>query len=354
MYSNKFGILKRHKLTAGATLSYDGYAERVARAAISDSLFRTTTHQAVPGVFGEYCYIIEPKLVVMAGLRFDYDLLYSKLLWTPRLHLKWQPTDNFSLRLSAGKGYRTAYVLAENLSLLASSRSYTIAESLLPEEALNAGISLVQRFNMPGGKGSVSVDYFYTAFMNQVIVDLDRDVHAIDVYNLNGAFNGTGNRSRSHSVQTELTLKPVNRLELLLAYRYNDVRYMSDGVMREKVLTSPHKGLFNIHYSTRYDRWSFNLTLQVNGPQRLPDTRNSPEMYRRAGYSKTYCIMNAQVTKKFRRWELYVGGENLLNYKQKDPIISSNNPFGEYFDATVIYAPITGIMGYAGVRFILK
>lgn len=354
LYSNKFGALKRHKLTAGASLSYDGYSERVARVATSDSLFHTASHQAVPGIFGEYCYIIEPKLVVMAGLRFDYDLLYHKLLWTPRLHLKWQATDNFSLRLSAGKGYRTAYVLAENVSLLASSRSYNMTESLHPEEAFNTGISLVQRFNMPGGKGSVSVDYFYTAFMNQVIVDLDRDVHAINVYNLNGNFNGTGNRSRSHSVQMELTLKPVSRLELLFAYRYNDVRYMSGGVMREKALTSPHKGLFNIHYSTRYDRWSFNLTLQVNGPQRLPDTQNSPEMYRRAEYSKTYCIMNAQITKKFRRWEIYVGGENLLNYKQKDPIISSDNPFGEYFDATVIYAPITGIMGYAGVRFILK
>ncbi len=354
LYSNKYGALKRHKLTAGASLSYDGYAERVARAATSDSLYTSISHQTVPGLFGEYCYIIEPKLVVMAGLRFDYDLLYRKLLWTPRLHLKWQATDNFSLRLSAGKGYRTAYVLAENLSLLASGRSYNMTESLQPEEALNAGISLVQRFNMPGGKGSVSVDYFYTAFMNQVIVDLDRDVHAINVYNLNGSVNGKGNRSRSHSVQMELTLKPVNRLELLLAYRYNDVRYTSGGVMREKVLTSPHKGLFNIHYSTRYDRWSFNVTLQVNGPQRLPDTKNSPDIYRRAAYSKTYCIMNAQITKKFRRWEIYIGGENLLNYKQKDPIISSDNPFGEYFDATVIYAPITGIMGYAGVRFILK
>ncbi len=354
LYSNKYGALKRHKLTAGTGLSYDGYAERVTRVANSDSLFRTMTHQTVPGLFGEYCYIIEPKLVVMAGLRFDYDLLYRKLLWTPRLHLKWQATDNFSLRLSAGKGYRTAYVLAENLSLLASSRSCNMTEDLQPEEAVNAGISLVQRFNMPGGKGSLSADYFYTAFMNQVIVDLDRDVHAINVYNLNGVFNGTGNRSRSHSVQMELTLKPLPRLELLFAYRYNDVRYMSGGVMREKVLTSPHKGIFNIHYSTRYDRWSFNLTLHVNGPQRLPDTKNSPEMYCRAEYSKTYCIMNAQISKKFRRWELYIGGENLLNYKQKDPIISSDNPFGEFFDATVIYAPITGIMGYAGVRFILK
>ena len=116
---------------------------------------------------------------------------------------------------------------------------------------------------------------------------------------------------------------------------------------------SPHKALVNLNYSTRYDKWKFNLTLQVNGPQRLPDMSGNtastlPE------YSPTYCILNGQITKKFRKWEIYAGAENMLNYKQKNPIVDAENPFGENFDTTVIYAPITGIMGYLGIRVVLK
>lgn len=356
LYSNKFGEKKRHKLTAGGSLQYDYFLESFTKYAIVAPGFEYSlpTHEAVPGIFAEYCYIIDPKLVVMAGIRLDYNSLYNQLFWTPRVHFKWQIAENSSIRASAGKGYRSSHILAENIGLLTSNRTYREQEPLKAEEAYNAGISFVQNFNLPGGKSSISFDYFYTHFVNQSIVDLDQDIHAINVYNLNGTLNGYGNVSRSHSAQVELILKPFTRFELTLAYRYNDVRYMSRGIQREKVLASPHKGLVNVNYSTRYDKWKFNVTLQVNGPQRLPDTHLNPAEYQRPEYSKTYCILNAQITKKFRRWELYLGGENLLNYKQKDPIISADNPFGDYFDATMIYAPITGIMAYLGVRYMLK
>lgn len=354
LYSNKYGAAKHHKLTAGGSLQYDHFYESLSYYTAPELTTTVPTKELVPGVFAEYCYIIDPKLVVMVGTRFDYDTRYKQLFWTPRVHLKWQVAKNTFLRASAGKGYRSSYVLAENISLLTSNRHYQELECLKAEEAYNAGISLVQSFDMRGGKSSLSIDYFYTHFMNQTVVDLDRDVHAIYVYNLNGMVNGSGNVSRSHSAQVELILKPFERFEITLAYRYNDVRYMTNGIMCEKVLMSPHKGLLNLNYSTRYDRWKFNVTLQVNGPQRLPDTQTNPVLYQRPDYSKTFCILNAQITKKFRRWEIYAGAENMLNYKQKDPIVASDNPFGEFFDATMVYAPITGAMGYLGVRFMLK
>lgn len=357
LYSNKFGKQKRHKLTAGGSVQYDYYTCLFGGWAMNGTERYTSgkIHEAVPGIYGEYSYIIDKKLVVMTGMRLDYNFYYQQLFWTPRFHIKWQATESLAIRASAGKGYRSAYPEVENLSLLTSNRSFDLypGESKRPEEAYNAGVSLVQTFRMPGGTASVSVDYFYTHFVNQTLIDLDRDVHRVYVYNLNGTFNGKGNRSRSHSVQAEVSLWPVARFEILLAYRYNDVRYQSQGQWREKPLMSPHKALVNLNYSTRYDKWKFNLTLQVNGPQRLPDMSGNaastlPE------YAPTYCILNGQITKKFRKWEIYAGAENMLNYKQKNPIVDAANPFGKNFDATVVYAPITGIMGYVGVRVVLK
>jgi outer membrane receptor for ferrienterochelin and colicin len=365
LYSNKFGASERHKLTAGASLQYDCLNELYEDGLALYYYYRPHHHDLIPGVFAEYAYILDPKLVVTAGMRLDYNrvrdrhesLIWihdSQLFWTPRVHLKWQATKDLSLRASAGKGYRNAHFFAENQSLLLSSRKIYFDGNERPEEGWNAGASLVWQFNMPGGKATLAVDYFYTYFVQQMIVDLDQDVHAVHYYALNGEYNGYHNRSRSHSAQVELTLKPLQRFEILLAYRYNDVRYMRNGMMRQKDMMSPHKALVNLNYSTPYDKWKFNLNFQIYGPMPLPNTQSNPEPYRRPEVSKPYCLFNAQITKKFRKWEIYAGGENLLNVKQKDPIVQAENPFGEYFDATMVYKPVTGIMGYVGVRVILK
>lgn len=365
MYSNKFGASERHKLTAGASLQFDCLNELYEDRADLYYFDRSHHHDLIPGVFAEYAYIIDPKLVVMTGMRLDYNMVRdrqyssiwtnnSQLFWTPRVHVKWQATKDLSLRASAGKGYRNAHFFAENQSLMISSRNLHFDSSTEAEEAWNAGVSAVWQFNMPGGKASLAVDYFYTYFLQQMIVDLDEDVHGVHYYALNSNYNGYHNRSRSHSAQIELTLKPLQRFEILLAYRYNDVRYMRKGVMRQKDMMSPHKALINLNYSTPYDKWKFNINCQIYGPMPLPNTQSNPEPYRRPEVSKPYCLLNAQITKKFRKWEIYAGGENLLNVKQKDPIVQAENPFGEYFDATMVYMPITGIMGYLGVRVILK
>jgi len=367
IYSGKFGTLKNHKICAGASFQIDYLVE--------ESIIFLNPHidyidiqypyrkrtESVPGVFAEYAYTIEDKFIIMPGIRLDYNFFYKQLFWTPRLHLKWQPIHETSIRISAGKGYRSSNPVIENLSLLVSNRQFVfneLIEPLIAEEAWNAGISFVQNFNMPGGKSTFSVDYYYTHFINQTIIDLDNNLHEVLIYNLNGKINGKKNLSYSHSVQAEFTLLPFTRFEIILAYRFNDVRLTTAGKLQQKALMSPHKALLNLNYSLPYDKWKFNLTFQFNSPTRVPDMSGNPEEYRpvvnKKGKSPAWVMINAQVTKKFRLWEIYFGGENLLNYKQKNPIISADNPLGECFDASIIYMPITGIMGYVGVRVMLK
>jgi len=274
------------------------------------------------------------------------------LFWTPRVHLKWLPAPNSSIRISAGKGYRTANVLAENLSLMISNRTFNFSDNLKPEEAYNAGISFVQSFDMKGGKSNFSIDYFYTYFMNQVLIDFDQNPQKVFVYNLND--EGISGKSYSHSIQAEMTFYPLKRFEIIVAYRFNNVWQTTAGDLQQKALVSPHKALLNLNYATKFDKWKFNLTLQYNSSMRLPNTSINPPEYQLPDQSPDFFILNAQITKKFRTWEIYAGGENLLNYKQKNPILSADNPFGEHFDASIIYAPITGAMGYLGIRWTLN
>jgi len=62
-----------------------------------------------------------------------------------------------------------------------------------------------------------------------------------------------------------------------------------------------------------------------------------------------------QCTRIFgKQFEVYVGGENLTNYRQPKAILGANDPFGVVFDASIVYAPVFGSMYYAGLRYKLN
>ena len=46
--------------------------------------------------------------------------------------------------------------------------------------------------------------------------------------------------------------------------------------------------------------------------------------------------------------------ENITGYKQKDPIISADDPYGPYFDASNVWGPVHESIYYTGIRFILN
>jgi outer membrane cobalamin receptor len=180
-----------------------------------------------------------------------------------------------------------------------------------------------------------------------VIVDIDRDIRRVYFYNLKG-------RSYSHSAQAELTFYPIKSLEITAAYRYNNVKETINGKLQDKPLASQHKAILNVSYATKFEKWKFNITAQLYGSQRLPDTYLNPEIYQLSKFSPTFMTFNAQITKKWKYIEVYLGVENFTNYKQHNPIIAAENPFGEYFDASMIWGPISGAMGYAGLRVTIK
>jgi hypothetical protein len=146
----------------------------------------------------------------------------------------------------------------------------------------------------------------------------------------------------------------VERLDLTLAFRFNDVQQTTNSTLQLEALVNRYKGLISLSYATNLNKWQFDFTTQLNGDSRIPTTAENPITYQRPTSSPVYTILNAQVTKRFKRFEVYAGGENLSNYKQKDPIIASDDPFGPYFDSSLIWGPVDGIKIYAGFRYILK
>jgi len=327
-----------HTFTTGFSFEMNNYIEN-----LNDSAF--SRYERVPGVFFQYTYKLDEKLSIIAGIRGDYHNIFG-VFATPRFHFRYAITEHTILRASAGLGYRTANVIAENNTMLATSRQLFIIQDPKQEQALNAGVNITQYVDILGRELRLSAEVYHTSFMNQVILDFDRDAQAIYVYNLDG-------KSYSNSYQVEASYELFERFDMTLAFRYNDVKMTTNDILQDKALLNRYKGLINLSYTTNLKKWQFDFTTQFNGTSRIPGTETNPPEYQRSTSSPAYTIINAQVTKYFRKWNIYLGGENLTNYKQKDPIIAADQPFGKYFDSSMIWGPVSGMNIYLGLRFTL-
>jgi len=281
-------------------------------------------------------------MTFIAGIRTDFHNIYGTLV-TPRVHLRYVINPVLTLRASAGKGYRSGNILAENSFLLASSREMIIEDDPDIEEAWNTGISLSANIPMAGKTLRLSGEVYRTNFINQIIIDMDASTDEVRFYNLDG-------KSYSNVIQFEASSTLFEGFDLLAAWRWNDVKMTIDGLLREKPLTGRYKGLLTASWLTHLRKWQFDYTFQLNGPGRVPSTLSNPEEYRRDETFDPYVIMNAQITRNFRKWNIYAGSENLTGFMQHHPIIASDDPFGEFFDSGLIWGPVHGRKIYAGIR----
>ena len=314
---------KQHNLAAGFSLNYDYLTK--------------DDKETVSGAYAQYTYNLNDKVVAMAGVRADHSSRFGTFV-TPRFHLKLMPNEIVNLRLSAGKGYRTVHALAENNNLLASGRELVI-DDLEQEQAWNYGISSSFYIPLFGKTLKLNAEYYHTHFSHQAVIDYDSNPTEIRITNLDG-------KSYSNTFQIDATYPVVKGLELTAAWRLNDVKCTYGGELMEKPLTSRYKGLVTASYKTPLGLWQFDATLQLNGGGRMPTPVNGLWDNTFPAYEQ----VSAQITRWFRHFSIYIGGENLTGFRQKQTIINAADPWSNTFDPTMVWGPVQGPMFYAGIR----
>ncbi len=339
----------KHALSTGLSWQYDLWhqAEQIQPLPNLDPL-KSRFYESVPGAYAQYTYTPNEHFTLMGGVRADYSNLHG-LFFTPRLHVRYSPAEYTTLRLSVGKGYRTHRILTENYHLLASGRKFVINSGAdqLQESSWNYGIS--NSWEIPlwdEKKLDLNFEYYYTRFDNRLVIDLDKNAHEVHFSPLNDG------QSFSHTFQVDAAYKIVKDLDLTAAFRYTDVRTTTNGVLQQEPLTSLFKGLLSLSYKTPLRRWQGDVTLSLNGHGRMPSPARladgSPSWEE---HFPTYPMLSAQITRFFPNWSIYLGAENMTNFKQPTPIIGAQNPWGPDFDATMVWGPTEGIMVYMGIRF---
>ncbi|MEP5338089.1 MAG: TonB-dependent receptor [Algibacter sp.] len=340
----------RHKIKTGISYTYDHYDEFV------NELDYERTEKSV-GAFFEYNFDNLEKLNLTAGLRVDSHNVLGVFV-TPRLHMRYTPWEKSAVRASFGRGKRSANIFTENQQLFATSRTINILNSsgnvygLDPEIAWNYGVSFLQGFNLFNRKADITLDYYKTDFKNQVVVDYENPLE-VNFYNLDGD-------SYANSFQAELNYNVFEDFDLRMAYKYYDVKTQFTSGKFEKPLTPKHRFFVNASYETQIagdnmKQWKFDATYNRLSKQRFSSTVGTPVQYQLPEYTPSLGTLNLQVTRVFSpKFEVYLGGENVTNVRQNNPILAADAPFGANFDSTFVYGPIFGSNYYAGLRFKIK
>ena len=55
--------------------------------------------------------------------------------------------------------------------------------------------------------------------------------------------------------------------------------------------------------------------------------------------------------RKIKKLDLYLGCENIGNYKQEHPILAADQPFSTAFNSSVVWGPLMGRKFYIGLRW---
>ena len=336
----------RNKFKTGISYTYDTFDELV------NTDFFDREEQSLGGFF-EYAFDNLEDFSFTAGVRIDTHNLLGTFI-TPRVHLRYVPWENSVFRASFGRGKRSANVFAENQQLFASSRQINLNDTggsiygLHPEIAWNYGVSYMQKYTVFDKKGDITFDFYRTDFQNKVVVDWENP-QEISFYDLVG-------QSIANSFQVEINYNLVANFNVRMAYKYfdNTTDYKSGNL--QKPLQPKNRFFANVSYETPLEdngsQWKFDTTFNYIGRQRLPDTDSNPIAYQLSAYSNSFELLHTQITKVFsKKFEVYLGAENLTNIQQKNPILASDDPFGSNFDSTIVYSPIFGRTIYAGLRF---
>lgn len=337
-------INENHKIIAGISGIYDKYDEYlhdyyfVGNNGVAEDKPLPSKHK-MAGVYAEYTYTGGEKITVVTGLRLDRYSNYGYFL-APRLNVKYSMLEDLVLRANIGRGVRKSNVISDNLGILSTGRQIVIDPGLDIEDAWTYGANLTGYFHLgEGEKSTLSFEYFRTDFSSQIIVDQERDFSKVWIYNLDG-------KSFTNNWQVDFTSEPIKRFKILATMRFTDAKAELEGQgLVERPLTSRYKGVLNLQYATSMNKWTFDFTAQLNGPSKMPSFISDMDE------SPRYGVLFAQVTKRFKDLDVYIGGENLTGYRQKHPILNSENPFSTGFNSSAIWGPLMGVRLYAGLRF---
>ena len=226
---------------------------------------------------------------------------------TPRINYKLNNVDKSTiLRLSFGSGYRVAQIFTEDHAALTGARDVVFLEELNPERSWNFNANVLKKLYFKQG-ALLDIDFsiFYTKFSNKIIPKYDLDPTKIIYSNLIGT-------STNQGASLNLNLLIQNGIRLNLGTTFIDSFIKEENFKSTPFLTERYQGVLKIEKKWINSGIILDITSNTTGPLKLPLLG---DLDPRPSFSKTFHIINAQLTKSWNNiFESYCGVKNLLNF----------------------------------------
>ena len=128
IFQKKIGLSKEsleNYFKTGISFQYDNANETLSSGDTAFSMNGNyVLNEMVPGAYFEFTYGSE-KAGLIAGLRADFSTIYGGFI-TPRVHFRYNFSNETVLKLMAGSGRRTPFLIMENVGFLPSSRDWVL------------------------------------------------------------------------------------------------------------------------------------------------------------------------------------------------------------------------------------
>ena len=324
------------------------------------------------GAYGEYTFHAGDIFTSIVGVAANW-YKGNGFKAAPRVTLKYSPVEWFVARANGGRGLRYADPLADNIGVMSTHsviRGNCMERLLEDSWTFGGNVTFYMPFGADPSTTYVSLDYFRTMFTKQLMVDYE----VPSLYGADGDkaglrsiyfFDSDWRRSYSDNWQIDFNVEPFERFTVALTGRYTNAKAENySGALVEKPMLSRFKGVLNLQYKTNLSRWIFDFTASVNGSARvydfMKDLRDDDgALLYPDGRTPVYPMLYAQITRRFRGFDIYAGVENITNFTQKKVLVGDRNAAGEWtpwtpgFDASCVWGPLMGRRINVGVRLTL-
>lgn len=322
------------------------------------------------GMFVQDEWSVTEKLMIVPGLRVDLHhsgetytankqvfassnfpkTSFDDAALNPRLAVKYELNEQFTLRANAGTGFRAPYGFSEDLHLCSGSPRVWKSSELKPETSFSVNLSA----DYYGKKVRVSTNIFRTILNDKIgFTDADVNVSALGYdyqwKNIDDAF--------VQGIELSVMANLSENLDLGLDLTYNQGEYKNareDWIGTEYERQSKYisrfpatTGNLKIEYSPK--TWTLAVTGNYQGSMYIDYYNQAidPKVGDVSKIKKTdaFMLVNARVAKRLHQFKLYAGINNLLNYVQTERHLD---------DAAFMYAPVYGTLLYAGISIEIK
>lgn len=297
------------------------------------------------------------KYGILLGARFDKHNLLDDVVFSPRVNLRYNPTENLNLRASFSTGFRAPQAFDEDfhVAVVGGERVVTVlANNLKQEKSQSYSISADYTHHFGSMYANFVLEGFYTNLDD--IFSL-RELGETDVKgnSVLERYNGSGGVVKGFNLESMLYFSKKLNLQFGFTYQsseYKHVQQWSDDANvpgEKKMFKTPDAyGYFNFKYNPVKP-----LTLAVNGTYTgemlvqhcegsgtLIDVAvTTPDFYD-IGFKASYDF----IVEDYATLQLNAGVKNIFNSYQDD------FDKGKYRDSGYIYGPSLPCSVFAGIN----